>query len=167
MLAVVIATQNDGETLTEALSALVPAAVDGLVKQVIVVDGGSTDKTLEIADDAGATILNVPAPKGGRLLVGCLAATTDWLFVLPPRRCLAPDWEAGVCAHLLDSHGAATGEVVPKRGILCPWRKTGEALLIPTPPYFGAGSFREVDAPEADLLHRLQGWGVRPLRVGI
>lgn len=167
MIAVVIATLNDGKTLADALSALVPAAVDGLIRHVIIADGGSTDATLEIAEDAGATALQVLAPRGGRLLVGCMAAKADWLLILPPRRFLAVDWEAGVCAHLLDSRGAVTGEIVPRRGMLWPWRRRSEGLLVPTPPYFGAGGFREVEAPEADLLRRLEGWGVRPLRAGL
>jgi len=134
---------------------------------VIIADGGSTDRTLEVAEDAGAVTLQVPAPKGGRLLVGCMAARADWLFILPPRPFLAKDWEAGVCRHLLDSHGATTGEVVRAGRWLWPWRRRSEGLLVPTPPYFGAGGFREVDAPEADLVRRLEGWGVKPIRVGL
>ncbi|MEZ5917510.1 MAG: glycosyltransferase [Parvularculaceae bacterium] len=49
-ISVVIPTLNAGRGLAEALAALVPAALDGLVREVIVADGGgSTDETLAIA----------------------------------------------------------------------------------------------------------------------
>ena len=54
MISVVIPTLNAAATLQRALSPLVPAAVDGLVREVVVADGGSTDETLELAEDAGA-----------------------------------------------------------------------------------------------------------------
>ena len=40
--------------LGRTLAALVPAAVDGIVREVVLADGGSSDKTILIADDAGA-----------------------------------------------------------------------------------------------------------------
>ena len=52
MISVIIPTLNAESGLAAALSALVPAMVDGLVREVIVVDGGSTDRTLAIADTA-------------------------------------------------------------------------------------------------------------------
>ena len=63
MISVVLATSNDQRRLGGTLATLVEAAIDGLVAQVIVADAGSKDATLEIADDAGATIV-----EGGLLL---------------------------------------------------------------------------------------------------
>jgi glycosyltransferase involved in cell wall biosynthesis len=54
MISAVISTLNSARDLHGLLSALVPAAADGLVRQVLVVDGGSTDGTLDICEDAGA-----------------------------------------------------------------------------------------------------------------
>ena len=44
MLSVIIPTLNAEETLTRTLAPLVPGAVRGLVQEVIVVDGGSSDE---------------------------------------------------------------------------------------------------------------------------
>ncbi|HET6928016.1 MAG TPA: glycosyltransferase, partial [Hyphomicrobiaceae bacterium] len=54
MISVIIPTLNAEATLAETLSALVPAAVAGLVREVLVVDGGSSDRTAEIVERAGA-----------------------------------------------------------------------------------------------------------------
>ena len=90
MISVVIATLNDERTLGETLGALVPAAVDALVREVIVVDAGSTDHTLEIADDAGARIFKASESGVARIARGCDLARGDWLLILDPLAAPAP-----------------------------------------------------------------------------
>ena len=68
MISVVIATQDDERTLGQTLAALVPAAVDGLVREVILADAGSTDHTLAIAEDAGARVAPCEGAVEARLL---------------------------------------------------------------------------------------------------
>ena len=53
MISVVIPTYNAEATLGHTLTALVPAVVDGIVQEAILVDGGSTDETRAIAEAAG------------------------------------------------------------------------------------------------------------------
>ena len=43
-------TLNAEDSLTRSLGALVPGVVEGVIKEVIIVDGGSEDSTLEIAE---------------------------------------------------------------------------------------------------------------------
>ena len=64
MITVIIPTLNAEATLAPTLAALVPAAVDGLVREVIVVDGGSSDRTTEIVDNAGANLVQGGAGTG-------------------------------------------------------------------------------------------------------
>ena len=54
MISVVIPTLNAAKTLPLTLAALAPAAMDGLVRELIIIDGGSSDDTAVIADEAGA-----------------------------------------------------------------------------------------------------------------
>lgn len=82
MISVVIPTLNAEPHLARTLAALVPAAIDGLVKEVVVVDGGSSDATLHIADEAGARVVAAPRGRGGQLAAGASEARGEWLLFL-------------------------------------------------------------------------------------
>ncbi len=93
MISVIIPTLNAEATLGGTLSALVPAAVDGLVREVIVVDGGSADRTKEIVDQAGAQLLGERAERGRQLAAGAAKARFPWLLFLHADTVLEPGWE--------------------------------------------------------------------------
>jgi rSAM/selenodomain-associated transferase 2 len=93
MLSIVIPTLNAAAKLPAAFSALVPGVVTGLVKEVIVVDGGSSDATIAIADAAGATMVAVPvACRGAQLMQGASVARQPWLLFLHADTVLDPGW---------------------------------------------------------------------------
>src|SRR5512146_689664 len=100
MISVVIPTLNAERTLQRALAPLVPAAVEGLVREVVVADGGSTDRTLELADDAGGKIVSTEPGRGVQLAAGCAATKSDWLLILHADTELADGWEAAAVAHM-------------------------------------------------------------------
>src|SRR5262249_6974656 len=79
-------------TLASAFAALVPAAVDGLIREVIVVDGGSTDHTVAIAEEAGATLIACSSGRGQQLRAGAERAQFPWLLFLHADTELAPGW---------------------------------------------------------------------------
>jgi hypothetical protein len=93
MITVVIPTLNSAAELQALLPALVPAAVDGLVRDVIVVDGGSSDATLAMCEDAGAVVVAAFADAADR-------ARSDMALALPAQMRLAPGWEGRLAAHL-------------------------------------------------------------------
>jgi glycosyltransferase involved in cell wall biosynthesis len=57
MISVIIPTLNHERALPRCFDSLIPAAVRGVVREVIVADGGSSDGTLAIADAAGAHVV--------------------------------------------------------------------------------------------------------------
>src|SRR5262249_33264756 len=82
MLSVVIATHDSERVLLATLSALVPGAVAGLVREVIVADAGSRDATAAIADGGGCRVLESTQAHGARLR----------LLFLRPGVVLASSW---------------------------------------------------------------------------
>ncbi|BCW90176.1 hypothetical protein sos41_33440 [Alphaproteobacteria bacterium SO-S41] len=93
MISVVIPTQNAESGLVRTLSSLLEAAMRGLVRDVVIADGGSTDLTLTIAEDAGCTIVKADAARGGLLDAGARAAKGPWLLFLRADTALEPGWD--------------------------------------------------------------------------
>jgi rSAM/selenodomain-associated transferase 2 len=93
MISVVIPTLNVERCLGRTLTALVPAAVDGLVREVIIADGGSTDATAAIAEAAGAVFLTAGQGRGQQLREAAHRAKSRWLLFLHADTVLQPPWE--------------------------------------------------------------------------
>ncbi len=93
MLTVIIPTLNAERALEPTLAALMPAVMSGLIKQLVVSDGGSDDHTVAIADDAGADIVSGPAGRGNQLALGATQARGDWLLFLHADTLLEPGWD--------------------------------------------------------------------------
>jgi rSAM/selenodomain-associated transferase 2 len=100
MISVIIPTLNAEATLAPTLAALVSAAVDGLIREVIVVDGGSTDGTAAIAEDAGATLVACSGGRGPQLRAGADQARFPWLLFLHADTELEPGWEREVASFM-------------------------------------------------------------------
>lgn len=96
MLSVVIPTLNAEKSLTRVLAALVRPTVRGLVKDVVIADGGSTDETRAIAEAAGARYIEAPRGRGVQLAAGAQAARGEWLLFLHADTVLQPGWDAEV-----------------------------------------------------------------------
>jgi len=92
MVSVIIPTLNPGDALAPTLTALVPGAVEGVVREVIVADGGSADGTLAIAEAAGASVIHTTVGRGSQLAAGAAAARGDWLLFLHADTVLAEGW---------------------------------------------------------------------------
>jgi len=96
MLTVIIPTLNAERTLGATLAGLVPGAVSGLVKDVIVVDGGSSDDTVMIAEGAGCEIIHTHKGRGTQLAAGGARGRGEWLLFLHADTVLEADWEQEV-----------------------------------------------------------------------
>ncbi|OYU70534.1 MAG: hypothetical protein CFE28_11365 [Alphaproteobacteria bacterium PA2] len=78
MFSVLIPARNQFEDLQKLLGDLTPAAVDGLIREVLVADDGSEDPTADFCEDAGVDLIQ------GGLVAAAMAAKSDWLLILPP-----------------------------------------------------------------------------------
>jgi rSAM/selenodomain-associated transferase 2 len=100
VLSIVIPTLNPGPRFGQVLAALVSGAVEGLVKDVIVVDAGSTDRTLELSHEAGARMVTTQKSRGGQMRAGADAAKGDWLLFLHADTILSPQWVRAASDHM-------------------------------------------------------------------
>lgn len=95
-LTIIIPTRNAATTLPACLAALAPG--DGLIREIIIVDAGSTDATAGLAPHA--TWLTAPPSRGGQLRAGAAAAASPFLLFLHADTRLAPDWPDAVTTAL-------------------------------------------------------------------
>jgi glycosyltransferase involved in cell wall biosynthesis len=169
MISVVIPTHNAASHLPAALQSLFDAAIDGLVSEVIVADCGSTDGTLDIADDAGATVIE--AGCGQQLLAGAQAARKPWLLFLKPCATMEKGWEKEARAFIAkgETGAAAFRFRVAGAGIRPRLREAAAAirarafrqpdccngLLIPAKLLDAVGAASTPPLEEEDLIKRL------------
>lgn len=99
-ISVIIPTLNAQADLSGCLTALVEGLDTGLITELVISDGGSTDETRVLADAWGANILTGPPSRGGQLSRGCAAARGEWLLVLHADTVLEPGWSGVVAAHM-------------------------------------------------------------------
>lgn len=187
MISVVIPTFNSARRgLGASLSALVPAVVDGVVREVIVADGGSTDQTLAIADEAGCEIVSTDHGRGRQLRAGVEKARFPWLLFLHPDTELETGWHleaqqfiervasgrrspaAAVFRLTLDDEGLPPrmvefGAAVNSNLLKLPRGEQG--LLISRALYTEAGGYRDLPLMEdVDVVRRIGRGRVSVLR---
>jgi rSAM/selenodomain-associated transferase 2 len=99
MLSVVIPALNAARALRATLASVAEA------DETVVVDGGSTDETAELAASLGTRVLRAQRGRGSQLAAGVAAARGDWLLLLHADTRLAEGWQT-----IIEAHTAASPE---------------------------------------------------------
>jgi rSAM/selenodomain-associated transferase 2 len=89
-ISVIIPVYNEEENIAGILKYIKENSSPNHIKEIIVVDGGSIDNTINIAKSHNATVLNAPKGRAKQLNYGAKYATGDILYFLhvdtiPPR----------------------------------------------------------------------------------
>jgi hypothetical protein len=107
MISAIVTHLDDARRLEASLAALAPAAIDGLVREALLVDVGAGEAIREAADDAGATLVPSNTEPEGLAAAGSAARGT-WLLILPCGVRLEARWEPAARRHIerYPSHGA-------------------------------------------------------------
>jgi rSAM/selenodomain-associated transferase 2 len=172
VISVIVPTLNAQGRLADCLAALVPAAQDGLVRQVIVADGGSQDATAAIAEGFGADWSEAPRGRGAQMGAGAAAARAEWLLFLHADTVLEPAWAEAARRHMAASPGCAAAfrlafdDDAPAARRVARWANRrarwlalpygDQGLLMPRALYQALGGFRPLPLMEdADLVRRI------------
>lgn len=167
-ISVIIPTLNAATDLSACLAALMEGIEAGLIRELIVSDGGSTDGTGATAQAWGAEVLHGAASRGGQLRRGCAAAQGDWLLVVHADTVLAAGWTEAAGAHLSMPDKAGWGQLafdhqgIAARIVAC-WANLrsrfglpygDQALLISKDLYIRAGGYPDQPLMEDVTLAR-------------
>jgi nucleotide-binding universal stress UspA family protein len=100
MLTVIVETADAGARLPALLAALTSAAVEGLVREVLIAGGGPPDLLDVLREETGAELTDTLAD-------GIKAARSERLMVLPARIRFRSDWLEVLARHLRGGGGDA------------------------------------------------------------
>lgn len=177
MITVIIPTLNAEDSLAATMTALVSGVVEGVVRDVIVVDGGSGDRTMAIVEASGASVVQANRGRGFQLNAGVAEARGNWLLFLHADTALERGWELETRAFIervnigvrpasaaafrfaLDDIGFLPRLLESLVGLRCllfrlPYGDQG--LLIPKELYREIGGYRDIPLMEdVDLVRRL------------
>jgi len=172
MLSVIIPTLNAAPHLARSLPPLASQEGVGLVREVIISDGGSSDETAALADACGARFLPGQRGRAQQLQAGAAAARGPWLLFLHADTALQPGWaaetrlfmaaggeRAGAFAFACDDPGPEAAAMVRWVRRRCRWFALpygDQGLLISKALFEEIGGFRPIPFLEdVDIVRRL------------
>lgn len=174
-ISIVIPTLNAADTLPATLATATELQAAGLLAQVVIADGGSSDGTRAMAVEHGAVVIEARRGRGTQLAAGAAASTAPWLLFLHADTTLTPGWVDEVARFI-----GASGEQRDQAAVfrlqmddpspaarrldrLVAWRTRAlglpygdQGLLIPAALYRSVGGYVDVPLMEdVDLVRRL------------
>lgn len=112
-LTVVILTKDEEKHIARAIQ-----SVNSVASRIVVVDSGSTDNTIQIAEKLGAEVLVNPFVTQARQFnwaLDQLPEDTDWIFRLDADEIVSPELAQSLEQNLTDLPATVAGASVPRR----------------------------------------------------
>ena len=178
-VSVIIPTLNDADRIMPCLLALTDGVVRGIIRDVVLADGGSDDEISDLADGFGATFVQAPRGRGAQLAAGARHAKGEWLLFLHADTVPEPPWIDAVrhhCDTLPNSAGyfhlafASSHWMAPMvagwanmRSRLARLPYGDQGLLIHAKHYQAIGGHPEIPLMEDVAIARMIGRRLRPI----
>lgn len=172
-LGIVIPALNAASTIGATLEALGTAGAAFDV-DMLMVDGGSSDGTVSVAETQGARTIAAPPGRGGQLAAGTAAVTGDWLLFVHADTRLEDGWVSAVADFMQAPENARragyfrlvlddTARAARRLERIVAWRARtlglpygDQGLLLSRELYDAAGGFRPLELMEdVDLARRI------------
>jgi hypothetical protein len=119
MLTVLILALDDEPALLDTIAALVPAAAEGVVRDVILVAPQAAEFVSVVADAAGCALIHAAGSRPDMLAAGAGMARCAWTLVVEPGLVPAGGWmeeAADFVAGCRDGSRAAAFTLTPRGG---------------------------------------------------
>lgn len=105
-VSIVIPTLNATDGITPMLACLIAGVNAGLVRELIIVDGGSDDGIEQVAQDIGAKFITCEAGRGRQLAHGANVACAPWLLFVHADTVFDGDWPTVMFDHINNQSAA-------------------------------------------------------------
>lgn len=176
-LSIIIPTLNAEASLGPCLSALAEGLSAGLIRELVIADGGSSDATRRIAEEAGAVVVTAAPSRGGQLRAGAEAASGVHFLFLHADTLVQPGWANTVARAISENQSGYGWLEFDAQGLRSRWvagwanlrsRLFGlpygdQGLLISKDLYHSVGGFPDQPLMEdVGIARRLRGH-LRPL----
>lgn len=181
-VSVIIPTLNSTAHISPTLRSVFDGVEQGLIREVIFADGGSTDQISDLAKETGAVLVTGKTGRGSQLAAGARVAKSDWLLFLHSDSTLSPKWESEMAACLaqpniaryarlaFDATGLASKYVAAwanlrSRIFGLPYGDQG--LLISRSLYGEVGGFADIPLMEDVTIARALRGRLKPMNITI
>lgn len=161
VISIIIPTLNEEKNLPKALKSIKKVDYPQKNIELIIVDGGSTDKTIQIAKESGAKIFNNPRKiRGAGCQIGVKQAEGEFI-AFTDADCVVPkNWLKDLLINLEDEDVASVGgpNITPKDDTDFA-KASGEVIAILTKPgsrygYFGKNVTETYHNPGCNVLYK-------------
>ncbi len=158
-LSIVIPVLDAEAGLPLVLASMVEGLEAGVLREVVVSDGGSVDGSCAMAEAAGAMVVTGAAGRGGQMARGAEAAGGAWLLFLHADTVLSDGWADVVVAHMARDQRAGYFRLRFAAAGFAPWFVAGwanvrsrwfglpygdQGLLISRALYDAVGGFEDI-----------------------
>ena len=102
-LSVIIPTLNSTAVLGPTAASLMEGVDAGVVRELVISDGGSSDAIARVAEDLGAVFVEGRRGRGSQLAAGARAVNGSWMLFMHADTQIDAGWSSTVLSHMSSS----------------------------------------------------------------